>query len=129
MTKQYFYGGKLCNSIAEVENAASEMLTTLQQKPTTWCQVKLLSGNPSDGFSIPIETMSDADILNISGDGWYNVSAEVSGFNEVGLTAQQAIDAVNNLRTEYADYHRVSTYTVIEEIDVSLDFSGYVTQG
>jgi hypothetical protein len=118
MTKQYFYGGKICNSISEIEVAAYEMLNTLQAKPTTWCQVKLLAGNQTDGFSIPVDVFSDEEILNISGDGWYSVSGEVSGFNAVGLTAQQAIDAVNNLRTEYANYHRVSTYTVIEEIGV-----------
>lgn len=129
MTKEYFYALNEYKSVADIDVAASEMLNTLQTKPTTWCQVKLLSGNPVDGFSIPTGTLSDAEVLNISGDGWYSVSAEISGFNEVGLTAQQAIDAVNNLRTEYADYHRVSTYTVTEEIGVSLDFSGYATQG
>ena len=129
MTKENYYALNEYKSVAEVEAAAAEMLITLQTKPTAWCIVKRLNGNPTDGFNIPIDALTDEEILNISGDDWYSVAAVVSGFNESGLTAAQAIDAVNTLRAEYADYHRISIYTVIEEISTSQDFSAYLPQG
>lgn len=125
--KLYYYGLKVYNDLPSVEAAVAEMLSALQGKPNTWCKVKRLSGDPINGFNVPTDALTDAEILNLSGDGWYSVAAEISGFNETGLTAAQALDAVNKLRTEYADYYRVNKYDIIEQADASQDFSAYLS--
>ena len=121
----YFYAQQSYDTTAQVEVAVTNLKSRLDNNPTDWVTVKLLGGSEADGWIIPTDTLTDEQINNISGDGFYSV-AEVHGGNTyTGLTSAEVTTKVAELRTPYAQWKMANTitetYTPTNE-----DMSGYV---
>ena len=92
-----------------------------------WCEVKLLGGNANDGWVVPSEKLTDAQINNLDENSFYNVSAVLSGTTYTGISGAEAVTRVNELRTEYAQNLGVNTITKVDPYaPTNEDMSGYV---
>lgn len=121
----YFYNGQEYQTQSEVEAAVTAFKSRLDNNPTDWVDVQLLGGSEADGWIIPVEKLTDAEINSVSASSHYSVSSTISGSSYVGLTGPEATAKIAELRTEYAIYKRaniiVETYAPTNE-----DMSGYV---
>ena len=121
----YIYAGTKYNTEAEVNAAVVAMKDVLDNNPSAYAQIKLLSGSATDGWSIPAQALTDAEIAAISGDGFYSAYSEFSGETHLGLTAAEAIAKVQEYKIKYGQYHSVNTLHIVT-IPTNVDMSGYV---
>jgi len=121
----YFYAQQSYDTQAQVEAAITAFKSRLDNNPTDWVTVKLLGGSEADGWIIPTEKLTDTEINNISGDGFYSV-AEVHGGNTyTGITSSEVTTKVAEIRTAYAQWKMANTITEIYA-PTNEDMSGYV---
>ena len=123
----YFYSGQRYDTQSDVEAAVTALKTRLDNNPTDWVDVQLLSGSEESGWVLPVDYLTDAEINSVSDDNYYSVSAKISGDSFVGLTGSQATAKVAELRTAYATH--LLANTIVESIETTPtneDMSGYV---
>lgn len=127
MAIQWLYALEAYSSEAEVNAAVTAMKSKLDNEPTVWCEVKLLSGNANDGWIVPSEKLTNAQINNLDANSFYNVSAVFSGTTYTGISGTEAATRVNEIRTEYAQNLGVNTITKVDPYaPTNEDMSGYV---
>jgi hypothetical protein len=121
----YLYIGQQYETQSEVEAAVTAFKSRLDNNPTDWVDVQLLGGSEADGWVVPVEKLTDAEINSVSASSHYSVSSIVGGGSYVGLTGPEVTAKVAELRTEYANYKGANviteTYAPTNE-----DMSGYV---
>ena len=121
----YIYNGQTYNTQAELENAVTAFKSRLDNNPTDWVQVSLLSGSEADGWVVPETPLTDAEINSMDANSYYSVSDLMSGSSFLGLTGTEATAKVAELRTPYAQ--ACSANTVYETYaPTNEDMSGYV---
>ena len=121
----YIYNGQTYNTQAELESAVTAFKSRLDNNPTDWVQVSLLSGSEADGWVVPDTPLTDAEINSMSASIFYSVSDLVSGGSFICLNGTEATAKVAELRTPYAQGH--SANTVYETYaPTNEDMSGYV---
>ncbi len=121
----YSYNQQQYETVEQVNNAVAELKVRLDNNPTDWCVVKVLSGNAEDGWTIPTETLSDSEIGNLSEDSYYSVSSIYDGTSYVGVSGNEASQKVREMRTQYATGLRANTI-IKEYAPTETDMSGYV---
>ena len=122
---RYSYKQTEYETIEEVNAAVTALKSRLDNNPTDWCVVKLLSGNAVDGWVVPTETLDDAAINNMNADSYYNVSAIYDGYTYTGITGTEATQRVQEIRTRYATW--VEANTIHDKYPpTNEDMSGYV---
>ena len=121
----YIYAGTKYNTEAEANAAVVAMKNVLDNTPSVYAQIKLLSGNATDGWTVPAQALTDAEIAAISGDGFYSAYSEFSGETHLGLTAAEAIAKVQEYKIKYGQYHNANTLHIVT-IPTNVDMSGYV---
>ena len=115
MATKWYYANVEYETEALVEAAVLVMKDRLENNPTDWVVVKELSGNASDGWVVPAATLTDSEINNLDVTKHYNVSALISGDNDIGLTASEATARITEHRGTYANHYRVNTIVKIQE--------------
>ena len=123
----YFYSGQRYDTQSEVEAAVTALKTRLDNNPTDWVDVQLLSGSEESGWILPVDYLTDAEINAVSADNHYSVSAKVSGDSFVGLTGPETTAKVAELRTAYAVHLQANTIVQsTTQAPTNEDMSGYV---
>lgn len=121
----YSYNQQQYETLEQVNSAVSALKVRLDNNPTDWCVVKVLSGNAEDGWVIPSETLNDAEIGNLSESNHYSVSSIHDGTSYIGINGNEATQKVREMRTQYATGLRANT--IIKEYSpTETDMSGYV---
>ena len=127
MATEWHYALQSYSSEADANAAVTAMKSKLDNEPTVWCEVKLLSGNANDGWVVPSEKLTDSEINNLDANSFYNVSAIISGTTYTAISGTEAATRVNELRTEYAQNRNVNKIIKIEPYaPTNQDMSGYV---
>jgi hypothetical protein len=122
----FIYAGNTYNTIDELNAAVLEMKNKIDNKPTTYCQVKLLSGNSYNGWTIPSDALNDEQILSIDGNGFYSCYSQFDGETHVGLTTAEVKEKIQKYKILYGDYYGVNTiYSRLSPSDP--DMSSYVS--
>ena len=121
----YQYAYESYNTKAEVEAAVVALKARLDNNPTDWVEVSLLSGSEEDGWIIPVEHLTDEEINSLDPSSYYSVS-EIHGSNSfVGLTGTETTAKIAEFRRNYARFKMANiiteTYNPTNE-----DMSGYV---
>lgn len=117
-------------SVYDNESAALDAVTALKNEldnmPTTYVEVKLLSGNAVDGWVVPTERLTDDQInAGLDADSFYNVSAIAEGITHVGISGTDATTKILEIRRLYAQ--RCSADVIRKEYaPTNHDMSGYV---
>lgn len=114
MTIHYVYAAGEYDTVSEVETAITNLKNTLDNNPTTWCQVKECTSAPSGGWIISGTKLSDSEILNLDNTKNYNVSSQITGENYIGLSSTDASTKITNIRTGYAQWMNANQYLEIE---------------
>ena len=123
----YFYGNEQYSTQAEVETAVTNLKTRLDNNPTDWCIVQVVTGSDESGWLIPAEddVLNDSQILNLDDTLTYSICSITGADNYVGLTAAEVNTRVTEFRTMYAQWIGANiiteTYAPTNE-----DMSGYV---
>lgn len=121
----YSYNQQQYETLEQVNSAVLALKIRLDNNPTDWCVVKVLSGNAEDGWVVPSETLSDAEIGNLSEDNHYSVSSIYDGTSYIGINGIEATQKVREMRTQYATGLRANTI-IREYSPTETDMSGYV---
>lgn len=121
----YIYVNQTYNTMQEVEAAVTAFKLRLDNNPTDWVNVALLGGNEADGWVVPEEYLTDAEINSLDASSHYSISEVLGGGSWVGLTGTEAIAKVAECRRYYAYAMKANeimeTYAPTNE-----DMSGYV---
>ena len=127
MDYTWIYASKEYASEALVNAAVLDMKARLDNNPTDWVTIKEVTGNASDGWLVPPETLTDSEINNLDDTKHYNVAAVISGYNGMGLTAAEATVKINEHRIEYAVFMTVnSIFKTKVYAPSNVDMSGYI---
>ena len=123
----YIYNFQTYETMAAVNNAVSEFKSRLDNNPTDWVVVQLLGGSEADGWVVPEENLTDAEINSLDASRHYTVHSPKLGYTFVGLTGTEATAKVLELRTEYAQACQANTITEqTTHTPTNEDMSGYV---
>jgi hypothetical protein len=126
MATKWIYAYTEYTTQADVDAAVVAQRDRLDNNPTDWVVVKELTGNASDGWVVPSETLTDDQINGLDSTKHYSVAAIHKGDNDLGLTASEAAAKVAEHRAAYAEYMRVNTIAKIQEYSPSnVDMSAY----
>jgi len=121
----WIYNGGNYSTEAEVNSAVTALKSRLDNNPTDWVVVKEVTSNGEGGWTVPAETLTDAEINSMSASSHYNVNAVHSGTTYTGITGTEATTRVAELRTEYAQW--VGANAIYKEYEpTNEDMSGYV---
>lgn len=125
---RYVYKQTEYETIEEVNAAVTALKSRLDNNPTDWCVVKLLSGNAVDGWVVPSIGLNDEMINNnIVADSYYNVSSVNDGTTYTAINGTETLQRVQEMRTRYATWVQANTiYSFDEQVPTNEDMSGYV---
>ena len=129
MTKKYIWGDGEYNSLAEANAAAQQRKDTLDTQPSQYCTVKLLGGNETDGWVVPVEDMTDAEVVALQdNDGnHYAIYSMFEGETQMGLTSNVIKTEVQRLKRGFGSIMAATKIYIEEEVDTDVDMSEYVT--
>lgn len=125
MANTWHYKGNEYTSVDDVNTAVLDFKSRLDNNPTDWVVVKEVTSDGNDGWIVPAETLTDAQINSMSASSHYNVNAVHSGTTYTGITGTEATTRVAELRTEYAQWMGANTIHK-EYSPENVDMSGYV---
>ena len=114
MSIEYLYAVNGYSSLAEVDEAVSNLKQRLDNNPNDWCYVKTCTGNDTDGWLIQGGNLTDDQIQNPDTSLLYSVNSTVTGDNGVGLTSSQMTEKVIEIRRAYANYLSANTIFITE---------------
>lgn len=121
----YIYANQTYNTTEEVEAAVTAFKSRLDNNPTDWVNVALLSGSEADGWVVPEGYLTDAEINSLDASSHYSISEVIGGGSWVGLSGTEATAKVAECRGYYANAMKANqimeTYAPTNE-----DMSGYV---
>lgn len=119
------YNNQTYNTEAEVNSAVTALKSRLDNNPTDWVVVKEVTSNGEGGWTVPAETLTDAEINSMAANSHYNVDAVHSGNTYTGITGTEAKTRITELRTEYAIW--IGANTIVKHyVPTSEDMSAYV---
>jgi hypothetical protein len=125
MSTKWIYCQTQYDTKAEADAAVLAQKSRLDNNPADWVVVKKLTGNASDGWVLPPQTLTDSEINNLDETEHYSVASIVGGENCLGLTASEVTAKVAELRTEFAQHIMVDTIFTRSTTDQA-DMAPYV---
>jgi len=124
--KTWIYNFAAYDSESNANDAVTALKNQLDNQPTFYVEVKLLSGNDTDGWIIPAQKLTDEEInAGLNTDSYYAVSAVYEGISHVGLNGALAEEKIALIKRMYAQRCRANVMT-IETAPSIHDMSGYV---
>ena len=127
MTTKCIYNATQYDTEQAVNDAVSATKFKLDNNPSYWCVVKEITGNETDGWSVPATQLSDNEAMNLSDDKVYMVSSNITGENYIGLIGSEATQKVLSIRTKYAQLIQANTIAK-SYAPVNEDMSQYVEE-
>jgi len=123
----WIYAGEKYDSEADCHAAVTQMKNNLDNAPTTWCIVAELSGSAEDGWVVPADNMTDAEINAItdSSTSYYKVESIIDGDSNLGITATEANTKISEMRTRFANWKLVDLI-IVEQAVTHEDMSVYL---
>lgn len=106
MNTTWFYKENEYTNETDVNQAVLDFKSRLDNNPTDWAVVQRLTGDAENGWVIPQEELTDAEINNLDEAHYYSVSSVIGGGSEVGLTAAEVTAKVVEYRSEFAEFYR-----------------------
>lgn len=104
MSTTWFYKQNEYTNETDVNQAVLDFKSRLDNNPTDWAVVQRLTGDAENGWVIPQEELTDAEINNLDEAHHYSVSSVIGGGSEVGLTATEATAKIVEYRSEFAEF-------------------------
>lgn len=128
MTLVYAYGDGVFNTEDELNAAVTSQKNILDNRPSVWVDVKMLSGNETDGWTVPGNKMTDEEINNLDTSRYYNVTSITHGVTYTGITGTEANTRIwGELRRWFAQFYKANEVNKIEiYAPTNQDMSGYV---
>lgn len=121
----YVYNQNTYDTKEQLDAAITALKVQLDTMPSTWVSVKELSGDAISGWVVPVNSLSDAQILNPDTSKFYNVSAIYDGITYTAVSGVDLAAKVNEVRTSYARY--IQANTIVERYaPTNEDMSLYV---
>lgn len=125
MSTKWIYANSEYSTQAEVDAAVVAQKARLDNNPTDWVIVKELTGNASDGWVVPSETLSDSEANSLDTTKHYSVASVHDGDNDLGLNYTEATAKIAEHRTRYAQSRQLNTVYKVDPPS-NVDMSGYV---
>lgn len=110
---------------SEAQQAVVDFKNRLDNQPSTYCTVRRLGGNAEDGWVIPVEQLSDQEILSVS-EGWYSIHSSLHGQQDMPLNATEVLEKVQEYKTLEATFYHADKIYYTAEYTTDEDMSGYV---
>lgn len=122
----WIYNFAAYGSESDANDAVIRLKNQLDNEPTSYVEVKLLSGNADDGWVVPSEKLTDAEInAGLDADSHYNVSAVYDGITHTGIDGALAEQKIALIKRYYAQRCRADVM-IKEYAPTNVDMSGYV---
>ena len=121
----YSYQNKLYNTLQEVESAVSAFKDKLDNQPTTYCEVKEVTGSDEAGWTAVTDELTDAEILSLDPAKRYYIYSQYDGESFYGLTAEETTTKKNQFRNAFATRVRANTLCTMDA-PTNEDMSIYV---
>lgn len=141
----YTYALNQYSSESEAQDAATALSIRMQNNPTDWMRVKVITGSNETGWQISPTLLTDLEILTPDTNKTYACFSPHTGQNEMPVTASELPAKVAEYRIPYGQSVAANTifktdeggdYTedsidpivtpTITEITPTTDMSGYV---
>lgn len=121
----YYYKNRSYETEAEAQQAVVDFKNVLDNQPSTYCTVRRLGGNAEDGWVVPVEQLTDEEILSIT-DGWYSIHSSLHGPQQMPLTASETLEKVQEYKRLEAQFFSADKIFYNAEYTTDEDMSGYV---
>jgi hypothetical protein len=127
MAKTYVFAQTTYNTLADAQAAAASKKDEFERNPTQYARVKLLGGNETDGWQVPAEDLTDAEINALQSDdgNYYGVYSPFDGQMSVGLTSNETLTELARLKKLMGTLLGATKIVVQEEIETDIDMSDY----
>lgn len=127
MAKTYVFAQTTYNTLADAQAAAVSKKDEFEKNPTQYARVKLLGGNETDGWQVPVEDLTDAEINALQPDdgNYYGVYSPFDGQMNVGLTSNEALTELARLKKLMGTLLGATKIVVQEEVETDIDMSEY----
>lgn len=114
----WIYAGERYDSEEACYAAVTQMKNNLDNAPTNWCIVAELSGSAEDGWVVPADNMTDAEInaISDSSTAYYKVDSIIDGDVNLGITATEAKTKIAEMRTRFANWNTVDLIIVEQDV-------------
>lgn len=122
---RYQYKSRYYDTEAEAQQAVLEFKNALDNQPSTYCTVRRLGGNAEDGWEVPVEQLTDEEILSVS-EGWYSIHSSLHGQQDMPLTASEVLAKVQEYKRLEAIFFHADKIYYTAEYTTDEDMSGYV---
>lgn len=122
---RYQYKSQHYDTEAEAQQAVVEFKNALDNQPSTYCTVRRLGGNAEDGWEVPVEQLTDEEILSVS-EGWYSIHSSLHGRQDMPLTASEVLAKVQEYKRLEAQFFLADKIFYTAEYTTDEDMSGYV---
>ena len=86
----YKYLNVTYNTLAEAEAAVTAFKNQLDNQPSTYCEMKELTGSNEEGWTPVTGLLTDAEMLALDDTKYYYVYSQYAGEAHHGLTAAEA---------------------------------------
>jgi hypothetical protein len=119
------YAASEYSTEAEAQQAVVAFKDRLDNQPSTYCTVRRLGGNAEDGWEVPVEQLSDAEILSIT-EGWYSVHSSLHGMQYMPISADEVLAKVQEYKMLEATFYHADKIYYTAEYTTDEDMSGYM---
>lgn len=119
------YASSEYSTEADAQEAVVAFKGRLDNQPSTYCTVRRLGGNAEDGWEVPVEQLTDEEILSIS-DGWYSIHSSLHGQHHMPITAAEVLAKVQEYKRLEATFFHADKIFYTAEYTTDEDMSGYV---
>lgn len=127
MTTKWYYAYQEYETEALCDAAVLAMKNKLDNEPTEYMEVTLVTSDGNDGWVVGETQLTDAEILSVGNSGNYNVHSPLTGETEVGVTGSVVQTKLIEYRQAYAQQNEVNTKrSVTESSPTNTDMLGYV---
>lgn len=126
MSEKFIYANNTYNSEEELTAGLLKMKDIIENKPTNYMTVKEVTGSPEEGWVIPPEKLTDSQIMNLSGSGFYNVTSLITGETLTGVSASTVLEKLTEYKKYYIEHMRVNEVHKIF-VPTTVDMSIYTS--
>ena len=97
------------DTLAEAEAAVTAFKNQLDNQPSTYCEVKEVTGSEEAGWTAVTDLLTDAEILSLDPAKRYYIYSQYDGESYYGLTAEETTAKKNLFRNAFAIRVRANT--------------------
>ena len=115
MAIKYLYALNEYSSESAAQDAATALSIRMQNNPTDWMRVKVLTGSNETGWQVSPTLLTDSEILTPDTNKTYACFSPYTGKNEMPVTASELSAKIAEYRTSYGQSVAANTIIKIDE--------------